>query len=415
MDTSTLNLLWGLTTSIMNVGGTIGGLIVGVTANKLGPKGGLFFNNFLVLVATIFMGIAKPITSLEVMIVGRFFIGINCGLNAGLCPMYLSEVSPVSLRGAVSSVYQLVITISILIAQIVGLHYVLGNHTYWPYIFILPIFFAIFQVITLLFCTESPRYLIGVKGNEQKAEQSLKFLRMSDDVSADMTLMKSEDAAVKALPKITLSDMYKTRQLRIPLIIAVVIMLAQQFSGINAVIFYSTDTFEKAGLKGDNPKYATIGIGVVNVLMTIVSLYLVEVAGRKTLLLIGFGGMAIDTLLLSLTLYFADQNDFLPWVCIILTFIYIILFAAGAGSIPWFLVTEIFNQAARPTAVSLAVPTNWIANFIVTLTFPSIEALIGPFVFLIFVALDVVFFLFILKFVPETKNRTIDDIISEWK
>ena len=146
MDTSTLNLLWGLTTSIMNVGGTIGGLIVGVTANKLGPKGGLFFNNFLVLVATIFMGIAKPITSLEVMIVGRFFIGINCGLNAGLCPMYLSEVSPVSLRGAVSSVYQLVITISILIAQIVGLHYVLGNHTYWPYIFILPIFFAIFQV-----------------------------------------------------------------------------------------------------------------------------------------------------------------------------------------------------------------------------------------------------------------------------
>lgn len=146
LDESFLNVLWGVTTSIMNVGGTIGGLLCGVVSNKFGPKNGLFLNNILVAIATILMGMAKPINSIEVMIVGRLVIGVNCGLNAGLCPMYLSEISPVSLRGAVSSVYQLVITISILVAQIVGLGCILGNDVNWPYLFILPIFFAIFQV-----------------------------------------------------------------------------------------------------------------------------------------------------------------------------------------------------------------------------------------------------------------------------
>ncbi|CAH1368593.1 hypothetical protein MTP99_010059 [Tenebrio molitor] len=415
LDESFLNVLWGVTTSIMNVGGTIGGLLCGVVSTKFGPKNGLFLNNILVAIATILMGMAKPINSIEVMIVGRLVIGVNCGLNAGLCPMYLSEISPVSLRGAVSSVYQLVITISILVAQIVGLGCILGNDVNWPYLFILPIFFAIFQVITLVLCPESPRYLLGVKHDMHKAEKSLKHLRMTDDIGEEMAEIKHADEAEKALPKVTFKDMVKERSLKIPLLIAMALMVAQQFSGINAVIFYSTDTFVKAGLEGNNPQYATIGIGVVNVLMTVVSVFLVEIAGRKTLLMVGFGGMAIITLLLSIALKFADKDQAIPWICIILVFVYIILFAAGAGSIPWFLVTEIFNQAARPNAVSLAVPTNWIANFIVTLTFPSIESAIGPFVFLIFVILNVGFFIFIMRMVPETKNKTVEEITAQWK
>ncbi|XP_044267820.1 solute carrier family 2, facilitated glucose transporter member 1-like isoform X2 [Tribolium madens] len=376
---SKINVLWGVMTSIMNVGGTIGGVLSGLVSTKFGPKSALLYNNVLVFIASVLMGFAKLANLYEMMILGRLIIGVNCGFNAGLCPMYLTEISPVDLRGALGSVYQLLI------------------------------------VITLFFCTESPKYLLSVKQNNERAENSLKFLRKSEDVNEEFSQLKHEDEANKAMPKVTLKQMFRERSLRIPLMIAMLVMVAQQFSGINAVIFYSTETFISGGLSEQNAQYATIGIGLVNLIMTVISMMLVDIAGRKTLLLVGFGGMAIDTLLLSMALHFSKSHPAIPWVCIVLIGIYIILFAAGAGSIPWFLVTEIFNQEARPTAVSLAVPTNWIANFIVTLTFPSIAGAIGPYVFLIFVVLNVIFFIFILKMVPETKNKTVEEIVSQWK
>ncbi|XP_044267819.1 solute carrier family 2, facilitated glucose transporter member 1-like isoform X1 [Tribolium madens] len=411
---SKINVLWGVMTSIMNVGGTIGGVLSGLVSTKFGPKSALLYNNVLVFIASVLMGFAKLANLYEMMILGRLIIGVNCGFNAGLCPMYLTEISPVDLRGALGSVYQLLIVISILISQIVGLEMMLGNK-HWDILFLLPIAFGIFQVITLFFCTESPKYLLSVKQNNERAENSLKFLRKSEDVNEEFSQLKHEDEANKAMPKVTLKQMFRERSLRIPLMIAMLVMVAQQFSGINAVIFYSTETFISGGLSEQNAQYATIGIGLVNLIMTVISMMLVDIAGRKTLLLVGFGGMAIDTLLLSMALHFSKSHPAIPWVCIVLIGIYIILFAAGAGSIPWFLVTEIFNQEARPTAVSLAVPTNWIANFIVTLTFPSIAGAIGPYVFLIFVVLNVIFFIFILKMVPETKNKTVEEIVSQWK
>ncbi|EFA04079.1 facilitated glucose transporter protein 1 [Tribolium castaneum] len=414
LSDSTINVLWGVTTSIMNVGGTIGGVLSGLAATKFGPKSALFYNNFLVLIASALMCFAQLANSYAMMILGRLVIGVNCGFNAGLCPMYLTEISPVELRGALGSVYQLLIVISILTSQIVGLEMILGND-YWPVLFALSVVFAIFQVVTIFFCPESPKYLISVKQDNQSAEKSLKFLRRSDDVNDELSALKKEDEANKNMPKVTIKQMFRDKSLKIPLFIAMLVMVAQQFSGINIVIFYSTETFIRGGLSEENAQYATIGIGIVNLIMTVISMILVEIAGRKTLLLVAFGGMAIDTLLLALALHFSKENSSIPWVCIALIAIYIILFAAGAGSIPWFLVTEIFNQEARPTAVSLAVPVNWIANFIVTLTFPPIAGLIGPFVFLIFVVLNVLFFIFILKMVPETKNKTVEEIVSQWK
>lgn len=144
-ESAYVDLLWGIITSIMNFGGAIGGILTALVSVKLGPKGALMYNNILVLVASILMGAAETIGSYAVMIVGRLIIGVNCGLNAGLCPMLLSEISPVSLRGAAGSVYQLVITISILIAQILGLESILGNE-HWSVLFIIGLPFALFQV-----------------------------------------------------------------------------------------------------------------------------------------------------------------------------------------------------------------------------------------------------------------------------
>ncbi|KAI4465829.1 facilitated glucose transporter protein 1 [Holotrichia oblita] len=372
-SSTTVTTIWSIITSIFCVGGMVGGAITGVVAERFGRKGGLLLNNILVVFAVIFMGAAKQANSYEMIIVGRFLIGINSGLNAGLAPMYLSEISPVNLRGAIGSVYQLVITISILVAQILGLGSILGTADHWPTLLILTVVPAAFQLVTLPICPESPKYLLLSKNKEIEAQRALTWLRASGSVQEEMDEMRQEYEAMKILPKITIKELVSNNALRIPLIISLVMMIAQQLSGINAVIFYSTDIFKGAGLTLQAATYATLAIGGVNVLMTIISVILVERAGRKTLLLVGFGGMIIDTFLLTIALQFSEHSIVAKYMCVFLVVMFIILFATGPGSIPWFLVSELFSQSARPAATSLAVSINWIANFLVTIGFPTLQ------------------------------------------
>nr|XP_023017429.1 solute carrier family 2, facilitated glucose transporter member 1-like isoform X1 [Leptinotarsa decemlineata]XP_023017430.1 solute carrier family 2, facilitated glucose transporter member 1-like isoform X1 [Leptinotarsa decemlineata] len=410
-----VTLIFSLMTSVLCIGGMIGGATTGFVAERFGRKGGLLLNNILVVLAVICETTSKTASSYELIILGRFIIGVNSGLNAGLAPMYLAEVSPINLRGAVGTVYQLVITISILISQVLGLSSILGTDTLWPTLLAMTIVPAIFQVITLPFCPESPKYLLLSKGNESQARSALSWLRGSFDVHEEMDMMKAECDAAKLVPKVTVRELVTNSALRIPLSIALTVMVAQQFSGINAVMFFSSEIFEMAGLHGDNPKYATLAMGGINVLMTIVSLFLVEKAGRKTLLLVGFAGMVVDTLLLTVGMVFGKTSPAAGIFCVIFVLIYVVMFATGPGSIPWFLVSELFNQSARPTASSLAVCINWTANFLVGLAFLPLADLMGSYVFLIFVVLQVLFLIFIYKKVPETKNKSLEEISAMFR
>ncbi|XP_060517717.1 solute carrier family 2, facilitated glucose transporter member 1-like isoform X2 [Cylas formicarius] len=407
--------IFSLMVSVFCVGGMIGGAVTGLVAERFGRKGGLLINNLLVLLAVICMSSSKSAASYELIILGRFLIGVNSGLNAGLAPMYLAEISPVNLRGAVGTVYQLVITISILIAQIVSLRSVLGTENHWPTLLALTIIPAVFQIVTLPFCPESPKYLLLSKGKELEAQKSLSWLRGTLAVHDEMDGMRAEAEAMKLVPRVTMRELITNSALRIPLIIALTVMVAQQLSGINAVMFFSSQIFQMAGLTDDSATYATLGMGGINVLMTIVSLFLVEKAGRKTLLLIGFAGMTIDTTLLTISMLLADKAQALKVMCVIFVLIYVIMFASGPGSIPWFLVSELFNQSARPTASSLAVCINWTANFLVGLAFLPLANAMGPYVFIIFIVLQFLFLLFIHYKVPETKNKTLEEISAMFR
>lgn len=188
-----------------------------------------------------------------------------------------------------------------------------------------------------------------------------------------MDEMRAEYESMKLVPKVTLHEMWYNPTLRQPLIIAIVVMLSQQFSGINAVIFFSTDIFNKAGLVEESALYATMGIGVINVLMTLVSLGLVEKSGRRTLHLTGLAGMAVTTTVLSVCFALKDVLPFLKYVSILSVYTFVIMFASGPGSIPWFLVAELFGAGARPLATSIAVGVNWTANFVVGLGFLPLE------------------------------------------
>jgi len=265
------------------------------------------------------------------------------------------------------------------------------------------------------FCPESPKFTLLSKGKEIEAQRALNWLRGTLEVHDEMDEMRAEYEAMKLVPKTTLKEMLTNPALRAPLIIAVMMMLAQQLSGINAVMYYSTDIFLSAGLTSETSQYATLGMGGMNVLMTIVSLILIEKAGRKTLQLIGLAGMCVDVILLTICLCLKDMASWLSYFSIVLVIFYVVMFATGPGSIPWFLVTELFNSAARPMATAIAVTVNWVANFIVGLGFLPIQELIGPYVFLIFAVFLAFFTWFTWKKVPETKNKTIEEISAMFR
>jgi len=415
MDSTTVTLIWSWVVAIFCVGGMMGGSMVGFVSRWLGRKGGLLLNNVLVLFAALLMGFSKMAGSYQMLIAGRLLIGINSGLNAGLAPMYLSEISPVNLRGALGTVYQLIITISILLSQILGMNNVLGTVDMWPVLLALTIIPAIFQVLTLPFCPESPKFLLLDKDDEMAANKALTWLRSTIEVHDEMDEMKQEQESMKLVPKVTLKEMLFNSALRQPLIIAIMMMLAQQLSGINAAIFFSTEIFRSAGLTDEASQSATLGMGAMNVAMTFVSLVAIEKAGRKTLMVAGLIGMFCMTTLLLISLLLKDTLPWISYLSIVAVILFVVGFATGPGSIPWFFVTELFSQSGRPIASSIAVAVNWSANFLVGLGFSPITVAIGPYVFIIFMVTQLFFIAYVWLVVPETKNRTVEEVTAKFR
>lgn len=411
-----VDFIWSVAVSIFCVGGMVGGLISGFVADRFGRRGGMLINNFFALVAAALLGFSKLSGSYYLVILGRLVVGFNSGVNSGLAPMYLTEISPVNLRGAVGSVHQLVVTISILISQIFGLKYLLGTADLWPLLFALVAFPAIFQLVTLPLCPESPKYSLITKGRDEQAEKDLRSLRGKENVSPEMNSLRAEDAKLKAEPQVKFGDMFRLGELRWPLFIAVMMMLSQQLSGINVAMYYSTQVFTDAGLTQDEAVYATLGMGTINVIMTVVSVLLVERAGRRTLHLVGLGGMWVTSILIVIMLVL--QSEGYHWasaLCVVLVLLFVVAFATGPGSIPWFYVSELFTTGARGNANSVAVCANWSANFFVGLIFLPLNTAIQQYSFLLFTFFLTIFWLFTWKFVPETKGVPLDTIVQRFK
>ncbi|OZC06547.1 hypothetical protein X798_06464 [Onchocerca flexuosa] len=407
------NVTKAIAVGIFAVGGMIGGLGSGKMADWLGRKGAMIFNNVVAILAAVLMTIAYYVNVYPLLIVGRLIIGINAGLSSGLVPMYLTEISPVNLRGSLGSVAQLLVTIGILFSQIIGLPQILGSAKLWPMIFGFTVVPVIFQILTLPMIPESPKYNLIVKNRAEQAEEDLKNLEFPlgvYEVKAEIDLMKEEQAKINAVPKMGIFDLF-SGDLLWPMIIAILMMLAQQFSGINVAMFFSTMIFEGAGL-GDKAVYATLVMGLINVLMTIASVYLVDhpKCGRVMLLMIGLIGMFFASIAIT-----GDQtnNKWASYPACIFVFLFVIFFATGPGSIPWFFVSELFTSGARGAANSVAAATNWTANFLVGTSFEFLNQVLHQYTFLIFSGFLAFFAFFTWMYVPETKGRTVEDIQEE--
>ncbi|XP_005729793.1 solute carrier family 2, facilitated glucose transporter member 1 [Pundamilia nyererei] len=410
---TSLTAVWSIAVSVFSVGGIFGSFSVGLFVNRLGRRNSMLMANILAFISAVLMGFSKMAKSWEMLIVGRFVVGLYCGLSTGFVPMYVGEISPTALRGALGTLHQLGIVIGILIAQIFGLEVIMGNENLWPLLLAFLFIPAVIQCVLLPLCPESPRFLLINKNEENKAKCVLKKLRGTTDVSADMQEMKEESRQMMREKKVTILELFRSPLYRQPLLIAVMLQLSQQLSGINAVFYYSTSIFAKAGV--EQPVYATIGAGVVNTAFTVVSLFVVERAGRRSLHLLGLLGMAGSAILMTIAMALLEQLKWMSYISIVAIFAFVAFFEIGPGPIPWFIVAELFSQGPRPSAIAVAGFSNWTANFIVGMGFQYGASACGPYVFVIFTVLLVIFFIFTYFKVPETKGRTFDDIAAGFR
>ncbi|KAL4622503.1 solute carrier family 2, facilitated glucose transporter member 1-like isoform X1 [Arapaima gigas] len=408
-----LTTLWAISVAIFSIGGIFGSFSVGLFVNRFGRRNSMMLANVLAFIAAALMGFSKIGGSWEMLIIGRFVVGLYSGLSTGFVPMYVGEISPTALRGALGTLHQLGVVIGILLAQVFGIDSIMGNAALWPLLLGLTFIPAVVQCILLPLCPESPRYLLINCNEENKAKSVLKKLRGVTDVSADLQEMKEESRQMMQENKVTIAELFRSPLYRQPLLIAVVLQLSQQLSGINAVFYYSTDIFSKAGV--EQPVYATIGAGAVNTAFTVVSLFVVERAGRRSLHLLGLLGMAGSAVLMTIALALLDKLAWMSYISIVAVFAFVAFFEIGPGPIPWFIVAELFSQGPRPAAIAVAGFSNWTANFIVGMCFPYVEKLCGSYVFIIFTLLLLGFFIFTYFKVPETKGRTFDEIAAGFR
>ncbi|KAH8269456.1 hypothetical protein KR018_003388, partial [Drosophila ironensis] len=387
---------WGLVGSLMTLGGACSCIPVGIFAAAIGRK-----ITMLALVIPFMIGWLLIIFAMHIamVIVGRFLVGFSGGAFSVAAPMYTTEIGELRFRGIMGCFFQLLVVHGILYGFVAGafLKTLVFNIlcAIWPVIFF----------VLLFFMPESPVYLMQ-KGKTEKAEKSLKFFRAKDaDVSGEMKEI-TPPPATQAEPMGKILCRKTTRK---GLIISILLMFFQQLTGINAIMFYSTAIFKDAGSSLE-PRFATIVIGVVQVIATILAIFLIEKIGRKILLLVSAFLMGLATL--TMAVYKGVLTDLdVGWVALIALCVFIIGFSLGFGPIPWAINAELFAEDAKAYAGSIAGTMNWIFAFCVTMGYPVLNEVLGAAIcFAIFAAFALAAFLFILIFVPETKGKTLNEI-----
>ncbi|XP_075801438.1 solute carrier family 2, facilitated glucose transporter member 7 isoform X1 [Microtus pennsylvanicus] len=411
MDENSLLLLWSCTVSMFPLGGLLGSLIVGPMVDKWGRKGTLLINNVFAITPAILMGVSKVARAFELIIFSRVLVGICAGISYSALPMYLGELAPKNLRGTLGTMTEVFVIIGVLLAQIFSLQAILGNTTGWPILLALTGVPALIQLLSLPFFPESPRYTLIEKGDEETARQALRRLRGSSyDVEAEMEEMREEERKEQAEGRLSVLNLFTFRPLRWQLISIIVLMAGQQLSGINAINYYADTIYTSVGVDPTQSQYVTVGSGVINLVMTIVSAVAVERLGRRILLLSGYGICGLACVVLTVALLLQSTVPELSYLGIVCVFAYIVGHSIGPSPVPSVVRTEIVLQSSRTAAFTVDGAVHWFTNFIVGLAFPSIQVAIGAYSFLIFAALCLLTAVYIYTVIPETKGKTFVEI-----
>lgn len=390
--------------SAVLLGCIFGAMVSGRMVDILGRKKSIIGTACVFAIGSMWTSMASGI---PMLIAGRVVIGLAIGVASYAVPLYISEISPPQYRGALVSLNQLLITIGIVASYLVDDVFAGSAHT-WRYMFLTGIIPALVLCIGMFFLPETPCWLTG-KGREDKAQEILKRLMPGANAQTKLDAIHtaSDNNGSGSMKELTAD------WLRPALFIGVGIMFIQQATGINTVIYYAPTIFEMAGFTSATTAItATIGVGIVNVVMTIVSIRLVDKLGRKPLLSAGLIGIVLSLAGLAIGFDFqAEMGNELRWITVGMLFIYIGSFAISLGPIAWLLIAEIYPLHIRGLAMSLATLSNWVFNFIISFTFLSLTETLGTAgAFWLYAGIGVIGWFFCRFYIPETKGVALDII-----
>ena len=395
------------------LGCIIGVLGTGILTDRAGRRKTILLAGSMFLISSIGCAFSA---SFQLLVIFRLAGGIGVGMASVVSPMYIAEFAPAEKRGKMIAWYQLAITIGILLAYfsnallvLFARHHFENSSVLWffktetwrPMFLVMAVPSFIF-VLLLTRMPESPRWLVSINKND-KAHKIL--LTVRPQLLAIKELKDMEQAAQKAsVKKRSVLD----PSLRLPLIIGIVLAVLQQFSGINAIIYYGPGIFENAGIDSSNALLFQVIIGAVNLLFTLVAIRGADRYGRKRLLTIGLAGIILSLTGCGILFYMGQAQGILLLVFML---VFIACFAFSLGPVTWIIINEIFPTEVRVKAVSICVLALWIAVWLVGQFFPwLLEKSGAAFTFWMFAAFSLINFIFCWKVVKETTGKTLEEM-----
>lgn len=395
----------GMMTSALPFGALFGSMLIGSllaskVVKRIGRKKCLSFAGSLFFAGALGASFAG---AEWVLIVARFILGLAIGIAAVTTPLYLAETAPAKLRGAMVAIYQLAITIGIVCAYSVNL--LLIDYGSWRAMFASSLIPASILILGVLIIPESPRWLLSI-GKRDEAKAALQKLRKKN---SDDELDEIEKTLSHEPPKGDWHALFRKPLLPV-LALGMILFCLQQLSGINVIIYYAPEIFKNMGFSSNTGQIlATMGIGLVNMLVTILAVLYVDRIGRRKLLLFGFAGTCISLCVLGFLSYY--QVNLLAYLSVICLTVYIIAFAISLGPIPYIAMSEIFPLYVRGGGMGLSSISNWGFNGIVVFTFPIMYSAFGVgYSFLIYGAICFLGFIYTYRYMPETKNLSLEHI-----
>jgi len=403
----TIQALWGLSPELHGValgsalyGTVVGALIAGWPADRFGRKATLLWIGILYFAGAVGSGLAPNV---GVFILARILGGLGIGISTVVAPMYISEIAPPKHRGRLTGMFQFNIVFGILIAFVSNALLAGIGENAWRWMLGIAAFPSLLYALFCLGLPESPRWLLSRKGDRQAALEILH--RIEPELSSEEVAAEADEIAAASTEQVS-SGRFWTRRLRKPILLAILIAVFNQLSGINAILYFAPRIFELTGLGTKAALLQSIGIGITNLVFTFVGLWLIDRLGRRTLLYIGSVGY-ITSLGLVAWAFFTQHYAIVP-ACI---FAFIAAHAIGQGAVIWVFISEVFPNRHRAEGQTVGCSTHWIFAALITTVFPKLVATFPPgYIFSFFTGMMILQLIWVKMMVPETKGVPLEQI-----
>lgn len=383
----------GLALSAALWGTVLGSLVGAYPTDRLGRKPTLLWIGLLYFVSAVWSALATDVVS---FMIARFIGGVGVGVSTVAAPMYIAEISPPGVRGRLTALYQFNIVLGILLAFLSNSALLGVSDDDWRWMLGVEALPALAYTLACLALLESPRWLVAMRGDREGAATTLRRLGASSEaeVEAQLQTIEAADASESHRRGLFAAGLGK------PILLTFLIAFFNQMSGINAVLYFAPRIFEFAGLAKSAAFLQSIGIGLTNLVFTLLGIFLIDLVGRRTLLLVGSVGYIVSLGICSWS--FASQNLALVPYCL---FAFIAAHAIGQGAVIWVFIAEIFPNRHRAAGASFGSATHWVFAALLTLVFPSLVEQFSPAtVFTFFTGMMALQLIWVLTMVPETKG-----------